>query len=135
MVHGMSLRINSSHKRFLVGVADVGAFEVLPACALLGHVHLVEWLLRDVDEPATVEQAADALALSLQWWGPTSVVELLCRHLQESGFDLNAVQLAANPEFPDHGLERGAMEFAVYGITHGALSYAKACRRTTSNAV
>ena len=38
---------------------------MLPACALLGHVHLVEWLLRDVDEPATVEQAADALAVAI----------------------------------------------------------------------
>ena len=79
MVHGLSIRVSSSHERFTVLVADVGNFEVLPACALLGHVHLVEWLMRDVDEPATVEQVADALALSLQWWGPTSVVELLCQ--------------------------------------------------------
>ena len=43
MVHGLS--INSSHKRFHVLVAGVGNVEVLPACALLGHVHLVEWLL------------------------------------------------------------------------------------------
>ena len=99
---------------------------MLPACALLGHVHLVEWLLRDVDEPATVEQAADALAVALEWCGPTSVVQLLCRHLQESGFDLNAVQRAADPDGPDHGRERaGAMEFAVYGITHSALFYAR----------
>ena len=126
MAHGLSLRINSSHERFTVKVGDIGNFEVLPACALLAHVHLVEWLLRDVDEPATVEQAADALAISLQWWGPTSVVQLLCRHLQESDFDLNAVQLATDPEYPDHGRERaGAMEFAVYGITHSALSYAR----------
>ena len=126
MVHGLSIRISSSHERFTVLVADVGNFEVLPACALLGHVHLVKWLLRDVDEPATVEQVADALALSLQWWGPTSVVELLCRHLQERGFDLNAVQLAPNPDYPHIGLDRaGAMEFAVFGITHSALMYAR----------
>ena len=126
MVHGLSLRISSSHERFTVLVADVGNFEVLPACALLGHVHLVKWLLRDVDEPATVEQVSDALALSLQWWGPTSVVELLCRHLQERGFDLNAAQLAPNPDYPHIGLDRaGAMEFAVFGITHSALMYAR----------
>ena len=68
-----------------------------------------------------MEQAADALAVALEWCGPTSVVQLLCRHLQESGFDLNAVQRAANPDDPACGRERaGAMEFAVYGITHSA---------------
>ena len=85
----------------------------------------MEWFLRDADEPATVEQAADALATSLEWGGPTSVVELLCRRLQESGFDLNAVQCTADPDYPSLGRARGTMECALLGITRSALCYAR----------
>ena len=126
MVHGLSVRINSSHQpRFTVRVGRIGDFGALAACALFGHLHLVEWFLRAADEPATVEQAADALATSLEWGGPTSVVELLCRRLQESGFDLNAVQCTADPGYPSLGRAHGTMECALLGITRSALFYAR----------
>ena len=64
-------------------------FELFTAVAVAGHEHLVRWLLEECDPAPTLDQVADALAISLKWLGPTSMIEFLCRYLQERDVDLD----------------------------------------------
>ena len=80
----------------------LGSFDLLTACALNGHLHLVKHLLAmeakaqeadggNGDEGANA-RVGSSLATTLEWNGPLSSVRLLCAYLETRDVDLNTIQ-------------------------------------------
>ena len=87
---------------------------MLAACALNGHLHLVQYLLTKEAEDSCV---GSALAITLYWNGPLNTVEALCRHLEGRAVNLDAIHIDRSSECHTYakGLV-GAIEHALHGV-------------------
>jgi ankyrin repeat protein len=121
----------------------LGHFDLLAACALNGHLHLVHYLLaargagveecwldrlpmdvlKQIQGPSLGEgptsRVASALVTTLEWNGPLAAVQALCAYLEQHGVDLNAIQRLRDPG-AEHGSdsEVGVLDNALLGILH-----------------
>ena len=122
--------------------SDLGHFDLLAACALNGHLHLVHYLLgacgagvkecwldrlpvdvlKQIQGPTLGEgptsRVASALVTTLQWNGPLAAVQALCAHLEQRGVDLNAIQILRDPGMGGIDSEVGVLDNALLGILH-----------------
>ena len=96
-----------------VGVANdecIGYCDLLTACTLNGHAHLVHYLLNECSVRANPTQAAHALAFALAWSCPTNTMQALCTYLGTHNIDLSTIR--RDP--PDE--QTGVLEHALQGL-------------------
>jgi hypothetical protein len=137
----------------------LGHFDLLTACALNGHLHLVHYLLesrgagvkecwldrlpvdvlKQTQGPTLGEgptsRVASALVTTVQWNGPIAAVQVLCVYLEQRGVDLNAIQRLRDPD-AEHGIdsEVGVLDNALRGILHERSLHGNRIRRCGSAA-
>ena len=100
----------------------LGDFELLAACALNGHLHLVHYLLTkeagcDGGGRPDDARVGAALATALQWNAPLAAVQALCAYLQGRGVDLNGIQRKRDADAElSHNSEVGVLDNALHAI-------------------